>query len=53
MVRRQQVPAPSIDLDAEFVLSSVNGDIILTYYAVPIPEPSTLAFWAWLERESC
>lgn len=31
---------PAIDPDADFVLSAVNGDIILTYYAVPIPEPS-------------
>lgn len=34
----------AIDPDADFVLSAVNGDIILTYYAVPIPEPSTLVF---------
>jgi autotransporter-associated beta strand protein len=34
----------SIDPDAQFVLSTVDGDIVLTYYAVPIPEPSTLAF---------
>lgn len=32
------------DPDAQFVLSSVGGDIILTYYAVPVPEPSTMAF---------
>lgn len=34
----------AIDPDADFVLSAVNGDIILTYYAVPIPEPSTALF---------
>lgn len=34
----------AIDPDADFVLSAVDGDIILTYYAVPIPEPSTLVF---------
>jgi len=34
----------AVDPDAQFVLSTVGGDVVLTYYAVPVPEPSTLAF---------
>jgi PEP-CTERM putative exosortase interaction domain/gammaproteobacterial enzyme C-terminal transmembrane domain len=31
-----------INPDAEFLLSSVNGDVVLTYYAVPEPGALTL-----------